>query len=495
MTAQPTTEAWSPWPFAGFAVLLFVLMAAPPIFEDIKRDDPARNIEIPKNLLHEMQVKAAYNDSTMFFRFRVPADQPHYYHDYWIFQEDGTWLREGASPAGRQRMGFYEDRITFFLDDGAVPEFARYGGFITVSGKEMRFFTDAAREDVQQHPYLGVERGQSDVRKFLPETRDDPADWRTVKSPEELRSLQEAGYFLDLWHWRSHRSQPVGYSDDQFILDFRWSDEGRGMYFTNWDDDAGQPVYMFDPAVAGHVAMDLDRAVRYEYPFEEPHTWALIQGNGDVRGNIIPFDPEHDWQPGDVIPRRVMRVPSGSRGAIQAAASFAEGAWHVDLWRALDTGSPLDDKVLRHGGLYHTAFAAHINATGSRWHYVSFPYSLGLGREADLQALRFAGAMPPWDRIEWFDVKLFYPGQINWAHLTSSAHAGSHQMERGASLRVGHDERVIAQYAVEGQFRDEIVRRWTWSAIATVLFVLSIGLAGSLYYRPRTRQGGIPNTF
>ena len=206
-------------------VMILALAAVPPLFEDIKRDDPARNISVPQELLHGMEVQVAYNDRHIFFRFELPTDQPYFYHDYLIYQEDGSWQREGRSTAGPQRYGFYEDRISFLLDDGSVPEFARYGGFITVSGAEMRFFSNAAAEAVSEHPYFGQQRGRSDVRKFLPETRYDPADWRTVKPPEELRVLQEAGYFLDLWHWRSHRSQPAGWSDDEFVLDYRWSDE------------------------------------------------------------------------------------------------------------------------------------------------------------------------------------------------------------------------------------------------------------------------------
>lgn len=245
-------RAWIP--YAGLVLVLAMLAAIPNLFEPVVRDDPARNIEIPRELMHGMRVKAAYNDDRIFFRFDLPTEEPAYYHDYWVYEGNGEWRREGRSQAGRQAHRIYEDRITFFLDDGGVPEFAKWGGFITASGREMRFFTGAAKEEVLQHPYYGP-LGLDDVRKWLPETRIDLRDWRTVKPKEELEALQAAGYFLDLWHWRAHRSNPIGWSDDEHILDSRWSDSGRALFTSNWDEEEARPRYMFDPERTGQYAM------------------------------------------------------------------------------------------------------------------------------------------------------------------------------------------------------------------------------------------------
>jgi hypothetical protein len=57
------------------------------------------------------------------------------------------------------------------VDDGSVPEFARYGGYITI-GDGMRFFNHEAKADeVKVHPYLGDKRTQEEVREHLPATR------------------------------------------------------------------------------------------------------------------------------------------------------------------------------------------------------------------------------------------------------------------------------------------------------------------------------------
>jgi hypothetical protein len=475
-------------PYAGLGIFLILIPIVTNIFEPIIRDDPQRNIQIPKTLMHKMEVKAAYNDKTMFFRFKLPTDEPSWYHDYWLYQDDGRWHRRGRSPVGREPDRVYEDRIAFFLDDGRVPDFGRWGGFITVSSEQMRFFSEPASEQVKQHWRYGP-RGLDDLRKWLPETRTNPHDWKTVKPEEELLDLQRAGYFLDLWQWRSHRSNPIGFSDDQYILDYRWSDEGVGMYTTNWDVENDRPQYMFDPEKTGQFTMEWDKVQRREYAQQDYLRYALVIGDDHIQGNAVPFDPDRDWKTGDVIPRRLLRTPSGSRGTIRSNGIYRDGAWHVDLWRALDSGYPLDDKILHHKGKYQIAFSAHICATGSRWHYISFPMTLGLDREADLQAVHFDAPNPPWDRIPWEQLTLFYPGQIEWSHLISDAHAGAHNIARGEPIRIGHDETVLAGYAVQSQFRPQIRAQWLLT-LGAILVWLICCIAAALITSPRHTNEG-----
>ena len=102
------------------------------------KNDISRNIFVPDQLTMPLQVKAAYNGTDILFRYRWPAKQPSIYHDMIRF-EGGKWVRYGDSVPGPQPQGIYEDRLTMLVDDGSVPEFARYGGYVTV-GDRMRFF-------------------------------------------------------------------------------------------------------------------------------------------------------------------------------------------------------------------------------------------------------------------------------------------------------------------------------------------------------------------
>ena len=65
--------------------------------------------------------------------------------------------------------------------------------------------------------------GQDEATKYLPATRrPGGAFGDTVAEPEQQR-LRAAGYFPDLWHWRAHRSNPVGFAVDQLVGPGGWA--------------------------------------------------------------------------------------------------------------------------------------------------------------------------------------------------------------------------------------------------------------------------------
>ena len=438
----------------------------------IVANDPARNIYIPEEPMMSLQVKAAYNGRDMFFRYRWPSERPGIYHDMLKF-EGGKWVRYGGSVPGPQPQGIYEDRLTMLVDDGSVPEFGKYGGYITI-GDRMRFFTDeATKEEVQAHPYLGGKKKQKEVGKHLPATRSNIDDWASVVSEEELAALREAGYFLDLWHWRAHRSNPVDKSDDQFVAEARYGDSGKGPFFTNWDKANNQPKLMFDPATSGRRALNWDDLVQRVLGFDDIYYLREDQA--------IPFDPGLEWKDGDTIPRRVLRPGEGSRADISVAgkARWKDGFWDITLVRAMDTGNSLEDKAMVDKSVYSVAFAVHRNATGSRWHYVSLPVSLGLGRDAELGAIRFDGDDPKWDQA-WLDVILFYPGQVSWPLLNSVKHAGADGIEAGVPVKFRHTEHQLHHYGVEMEFADEIRRQWLFTLVGGLLLIVTFGIALNL---------------
>ena len=420
----------------------------------VVHDDPERNIAIPDTLTVPLQVQAAYNDTTMFVRYRWPAEKPGIFHDVLIY-EDGEWVRHGRGMPGSNPEGFHEDRVAMMLDDGSVPEFSRYGGYITI-GAGLAGTTNEAPEGVS---------------KYLPATRTDPAAWDAM-APEDVQAqLREAGYFLDLWHWRGARSNPLGYSDDQNVGATRGGDAGSKTYATNWDEAASQPKVMFDPETAGYRALKWDDIKAGEVTQDQ--TYALTP---EV---TVAFDPTANWQDGDVIPRRILSAPEGSRADITTAdgvGTWSDGYWDVTLARALDTGHPQDDKILNDLGMYDVAIAIHRNATGGRWHYISLPQSLGLGREADIKAVNFAGATPQWGDT-WTDVTLFYPGQVTWPFLTSSAHAGAASMAKGVPVKVRHSPEQLTNYAIETEFLDEIRQQWLLTILGGVILIAGFGVA------------------
>ncbi|MDP5290853.1 ethylbenzene dehydrogenase-related protein [Oceanimonas sp. CHS3-5] len=450
--------------------------------EGVVTSDPERNIWIPPALTMPLQVQAAYNDEHIFFRYRWPADRPHVYHDMLRYQ-DGKWVRYGASRPGPDPEGTYEDRVTMLVDDGRVPEFGRYGGYITV-GANMRFFTDQApKAEVAAHPYIGGKMGSKEVPKHLPATRVDQTDWQSVKSEAELNALRANGYFLDLWHWRAGRSNGVNMSDDQLVAGHRISDGGKGPFSTNWDAERNQPLYMFDRDKAGIDALSWRQVQEEQVDFD-----GIYYLSEDL---AKPFDASHPWQPDDVIPRRLLRSGEGSRAdiSVNGRGRWQDGWWDVTLQRALDTGHPLEDKAFHPQGRYDLAFAVHRDATGSRWHYVSHPYTLGLGRDADLNAQYFEGPQPRWSKDGWSEITLFYPGQVSWPMLTSQAHAGAPAIAAGEPVQPRHSEQQLAQYGVEMEFNDEIIVQWRLTLIAGLVLMLGLWLGLRRNFTPHNKQG------
>jgi hypothetical protein len=441
------------------------------------KDDLARNIYIPKQLTMPLQVKAAYNGRDIFFRYRWPARQPSIYHDMIKF-EGGKWVRYGGSVAGPQPQGIYEDRVTMLVDDGSVPEFARYGGYITI-GDRMRFFTNEAKPaEVRAHPYLGQKRNQTEVGKHLPETRQDINDWRSVVPEDQLAALRKAGYFLDLWHWRAHRSNPIDASDDQYVFEARYGDGGRGPFTNNWDPQKQQPQFMFDPQKTDRRALNWDDLTNRKLGFDDVYYL--------TEDTAAPFDAAYACKEGATIPRRLLRRGERSRSDIKVAgkARWKDGYWDVTLRRAMDTGHPADDKIMVDKRIYNVAFAVHRDALGSRWHNVSLPVTLGLGRDAELMAVRFDAGEPDWKQ-PWYTVTLFYPGQVSWPHLNSAKHAGAENIKKGVPVKYRHSEIQLAHYGVEREFADAIRRQWLLTMLAGVLLIAGFGIALNLLLKRR----------
>jgi hypothetical protein len=311
------------------------------------------------------------------------------------------------------------------------------------------------------------------------------APWDQVRAPAELAALARSGVFLDLWHWRAARSNPVGFSDDQYVLEYRNNDGSAGSFSTNWDADQARPLVMFDSAVVGVHALRWDRLMAGEVTQDGPHFLAPDR--------MVPFDPDRDWQEGDVIPRRVLQVPEGGRADIRASGEWASGLWTVELRRAMDTGQPTTDHSLLEGRTYHVAFAVHGGATSRRWHRISLPVHLGIGAPAELTARRFQGDAPDWDAAEWFSVPLSYPAQVTWEWLTSDAHPGAPGVradDRSCQSCHGTDPASALKLSQASVYQERRIQGARVDGGLALLSVLLLLLGGTVASLRIARRGG-----
>jgi ethylbenzene dehydrogenase len=442
---------------AASVVIFAGLLVAAWVTHDtgVKIDDPERNIFIPDELTTTLQIKASYDGEKIYFRYRWPVDRPSIFHDVLVYR-DGEWVREKGGDIGPAKNFLTEDRVAMMIDDGSVPLFSRYGGYITI-GDRLSTFTGA--------PETGGER-----TKYLPDTRTDPGNFDTVKPESDLATLREAGYFIDLWQWRSSRSNPIALGDDGLVAEERSGDAGRGPYSTNFNKETGQPRFMFNPTVAGTYALNFDDVVAGNYNFDDIYYLSSA--------TALPFDPDVAWKNGDTIPRRMLRTEQGSRGdvVLPSSARWENGFWDVTLVRQMDTGNPLDDKIFKDKGSYDIALAVFRNASTMRWHYISLPMSVGLETDATLVAERFEGDTPAWEQ-DWTEVELFYPGQVSWPMLTDpNRHPGAEKIAERIPVSARHNPTQLAIYGVEVEFADQIIRQWLLTLIASVALIIALGI-------------------
>lgn len=455
-----------------FFVVAVLIIVMPENSSFVVAAEPTKNFFIPDELQTELNVKVSYNDTHVFFLFEWPAEVGSFYHDY-IHFEGGKWVKTKGSVPGIHPQRLYEDRVSFLLDDGSVKHFDTAGGFVTVH-EEMRFLSNqASKQEVQEHSYLGKKRKKTDVRKYIPETRVS-GDWREMIQERELAALRQNGIFLDLWMWRAHRSNPVGYVDDMWVGDYRYGDQGKSSYGDNWDAKNQRPKLMYDPVKVGFYSLRWNDVSNHKLKQKDLYYLS--------KEFAAAFDPNREWKEGDTIPRRLLRMPEGSRGDITGNGTWQDGKWRVQMKRLLNTGNP-DDKTLKDSRRYSIAFAVHKNYTGSRWHHVSLPYELGMGVEADIVAYKFAGSESPWGSMPWVRVPLFYPGQVTWEFLLGSAHAGATGLREGRSCRDCHSPDLLGQYAVEHELREKIKTRWYFTVAAGVVFLTGLALTGIVFAR------------
>jgi hypothetical protein len=320
----------------------------------------------------ELKVQAAYDDKNAYLRFQWKTDNPYPGTEHQYLRFDGkewkVWgypkldkvVQEGKQP------GIYEDRMSIMLDDGKVAGFAKQGCWLTCHDGSRDAPKQFTKEEVAANPLLTAIK-KNDVRKYLPETRTDPSDWKTGKTVEEIAKLKAAGYFVDLIQWRAHRSHPVGMTDDGYVLEFRNGDAGKDPFSGNADKATHQPKFMWDEKKVGYKSIKAPDLRKGEH--------FLIREQ-----NAVPFDPNAGWKEGDMIPDYITsrEDAKGSAADNNAISSWKDGVWTVVMIRPLGLTND-DDKTLKAGGVYNVGFAVHDDNITTRGHQISFEKTLGLG--------------------------------------------------------------------------------------------------------------------
>ena len=331
----------------------------------------------------DLKVQAAYDDKNAYLRFqwKTANAYPGTEHQYLRF--DGKeWkvygfpkldkvVQEGKQP------GIYEDRLSIMIDDGKVEGFAQQGCWLTCHDGSRDAPRQFTTEEAAANPLLAAIK-KTDVRKYLPQTRTDPMDWKTGKSVEEIARLKAAGYFVDLIQWRAHRSHAVGMADDGYVLEWRNFDAGSNSFGGNSDAKTHQPRFMWDARKVGYKSITADQLRKGDHFLNREQ-------------NAVPFDPNAGWKEGDMVPDYFV-TREGAKGSAadnNAIADWKDGVWTVVIIRPLGLAND-DDKALVEGGVYNVGLAVHDDNITTRGHHVSFVKTLGIGAntQADIKAVK-----------------------------------------------------------------------------------------------------------
>ncbi|WP_292932636.1 ethylbenzene dehydrogenase-related protein [Noviherbaspirillum sp.] len=332
-----------------------------------------------KNGFVNLKVQAAYDDKNAYLRFQWKTHNPfpgieHQYlrfdgHEWKVygFPKLDKVVQEGKQP------GIYEDRMTVMLDDGKVPNFAKQGCWLTCHDGERDMPKLATKDEVAANAMLTAFK-KNDVRKYLPATRNDPTDWKSGKTVEEINKLKAEGGFVDLIQWRAHRTYPLGMADDGYVLEWRNSDAGKDPFGGNSNKETHSPKYMYDAKKVGYKSITADQLRKGDH--------FLIR-----EVNAVPFDPNAGWKEGDMVPDYILsrEDAKGSAADNNAIASWKNGEWTVVMIRPLGLTND-DDKTLKEGGVYNVGFAVHDDNITTRGHHVSFVRTLALGGGKDVKA-------------------------------------------------------------------------------------------------------------
>lgn len=344
--------------------------------------EPHAGVLKGKNGHIDMTVQAAYDDKNAYLRFQYKThNKTHPGNDYPGYRFDGKeWKSFGGMRLNKNVLDgktaiVYENRLNIMLDDGKVPGFANQGCWLTCHDGERDMQKEATKAEVEANALMKAIK-KNDVRKFLPATRTNPADWKTGKSLEEIAKMKANGEFLELMQWRAHRSDKVGMADDGFVLEYRNFDKGVNPFNSNMDGKTKQPKFMFDPAKAGSKAF-----MAGDYGKKE---MILVKGV-----NAVPFDPNAGWKEGDILPQYVLSAEDAKESAAdnKTLSSWKDGVQTVVFIRPLGLANA-DDKALKVGGVYSVGFAIHDDNMTGRGHHVSYNKTLGIGAKADIQAVK-----------------------------------------------------------------------------------------------------------
>lgn len=129
--------------------------------------------------------------------------------------------------------------------------------------------------------------------------------WNMDSEEKELSNFSDDSYTTDVWYWKAHRTDPVGYADDKMHI----LSDSRGKKARELLSKSGKKRYLMRLGDKGKSAQKKQILTEYK---------------------------------GDVVAQYEAREPEGSRADVKAKGVWQKGTWTVEFGRKLHTGNSDD---------------------------------------------------------------------------------------------------------------------------------------------------------
>jgi hypothetical protein len=231
-----------------------------------------------------VKIKSLYDDKNVYFYIQYADPTQSLARFPWIKQADGSWKQSKKKDSTGHDNTYYEDKLGMYWAikaRGFKKKGCAVSCHLTENGKN---------NDIDD---------TSAGRKYT----------------------NKPGETIDMWHWKSVRTGPLGMFDDQFVDDTKdpkqnknWGRKGDtklgGGYKNNVNESKSGPAFMNGP---------------YS---EKDKYWVLPR----TKTKFV-----DTFKTGDVAPGIVISPFTGSRGDISVQTNWKDGMWTLEVKRALVT--------------------------------------------------------------------------------------------------------------------------------------------------------------
>jgi hypothetical protein len=171
---------------------------------------------------------------------------------------------------------------------------------------------------------------------------------------------------IDVWEWKSARTNPSGWTDDKWLGpsgrdgDDRISggieENKQELDFVDDPEDHDDVPLYWEPQAQGDDAKSITQS---EIDSAEAKAITQAFSNGTLKdedGTTIPSET--------VIPFYYQSKPTGSRGDISAKGVWSDGKWTLEFSRKLDTSESDDIQFNDMDKSYYFGIALHDHSEG-----------------------------------------------------------------------------------------------------------------------------------